>query len=449
MSCWAATFTNTMAAASLVSKLTDKIVDKLSSFVCGFSLPMTYDSGGYFALPAPSPDRRRRCPRPYPHSRSWSSTSSSARRVAAPPEEEFGIDQMEEEDEYEDPVRAMSSPRIIGFPAAESATVPCVAFQSQHGYKLLPLAGGNNDDDESHVLLRPVLGRRMIPSPHGGAVLAVDAYYNHPCQLIDPFTGAVIAPLPDLPLPRSETEPVSCASDEPRPPHHRASARPTDDGLAWDWSPRGVMVARGDTAFFLAHGADKWTPVHQSWRGAHMTVNHCGGKFFLLELCSLLTTVIDAATLRECDVVPPPDTIKNVDAAYLVPSDGGDVAFLLVHRAGDRRCGIVSEVYRAWLHRRRAPRWRRVEDVGDRAVFVDRAHGFTVRAGPMVRRNHMYVPVSDHPAGDTAVEYDVGVVDLRWPERQERMWLNSGEVERAWGRQPYWIVPKDRRVDDQ
>ncbi|GJN09462.1 hypothetical protein PR202_ga27470 [Eleusine coracana subsp. coracana] len=458
MSCWAATFSNTMAAASIVSKLTDKIADRLASLVCGFSsLPTTYDAGGYFMLPSPSPDRH---PHPYrpPYGRtSWasppsSSSSSLRQRVAssttADPADNDN-DEEEEEEEEEGSVRATSSSPHDD-DDDDAAALPCLAFQSQHGYTLLSLDGG---DDGGEVVMRPVLGRRLVPSPYGGLVLAADVCYNHPCRLIDPFTGAVTTLLPDLPLPRSETEPISCAADEP-PRTSSRHPRATDDGIAWDWSPHGVLLARGDTAFFYSfqQPADGWVPVHQSWRGSHMSVNHRGGRFFLFEHRSLRTTVVDAATLRVAGVIPPPQQqqldAEDVDGAYLAPCAGGDEALLLVHRAGDRRGGraVVSEAYRARLRGGRrggGPRWRRVGDVGDRAVFVDGAHAFTVRAGPKVRRNHVYVTMSCQAAAGGGAEYGVAVVDLRRPEWQGRVKVRSGEVDRAWGCQPYWIVPKD------
>ncbi|KAK3121192.1 hypothetical protein QOZ80_8BG0647890 [Eleusine coracana subsp. coracana] len=463
MSCWAATFSNTMAAANIVSKLTYKIADRLASLVCGFSsLPTTYDAGGYFMLPSPSPDRH---PHPYrpPYGRSsWaspppSSSSFSRQRVASAADDadaDNDADDEEEEEEEEGSVRATSSSPHDN--DDDAAALPCLAFQSQHGYTLLSLDGGGNDDGAGgEVVMRPVLGRRLVPSPYGGLVLAADVCYNHPCRLIDPFTGgAVTTPLPDLPLPRSETDPIDCAADEP-PRTSSRHLRATDDGLAWDWSPHGVLLARGDTAFFCAAGAGGWVPVHQSWRGSHMSVNHRGCRFFLFEHRSMRTTVVDAATLRVAAVIPPPPPhqldAEDVDGAYLAPC-GSDEALLLVHRAGDRRGGraILSEAYRARLGRRGGPRWRRVGDVGDRAVFVDGAHAFTVRAGPKVRRNHVYVTMAcQAAAGGLGAEYGVAVVDLRRPEWQGRVKVRSGEVDRAWGCQPYWIVPKDHPREEE
>jgi hypothetical protein len=442
MWCWPETTTNTMAADSMVSKLSDKI----AGFVCGLSLPATYDgSGGYFKLlPSSSPEDHRSSSRRVP-GRACGSRSSTSRVVVSVRDEDNDAD----DDEEEDSVRAMSSPRVR-FPTVEeeSSTPPCLAFPSQSGYKVFSLA----DMRACESRLRPVLGRRLLPSPYGGTVLAADASCRHPCRLVDPLTGEVVAPLPDLPLPRSETEPVPCDRDEPSARRARVV---TDDGLAWDWSPRGVVVARGDTAFFHPFSGGEWTPVYQSGREAAMTVNHRGGRFFLFEPRRLRTTVLDAATLRAVAAVPPPPgDADEIDAAYLAPSGDGE-AFLLVHHTGRGRGAFFTDVYRARLGRGgRAPRWRRVEDVGDRAVFLDGAHGFTVRAGPRTLRNHLYVTLTcplQMDDGRPAAEYDVAVVDLRRPERKERLELDAGVVDRAWGWQPYWIIPKDgrRRQGDQ
>lgn len=334
----------------------------------------------------------------------------------------------------------------------ESATIPCLAFASEHGYKVFSLADMRMLDVDVRAM-PPVPGRRLLPSPRGGTVLATDVCYRHPCHLADPFTGSR-APLPDLPIPFSEKEPVDChRDDEPRP---QRCARVTDDGLAWDWSPRGVMVARGDTAFFCEHGGGgggerRWTPVHQSRLGSHMTVNYRGGLFFVLERRTLETTVIDAGTLRARARIPAPPGLDlhlggDVDGAYLAPS--ADDAILLVRRAGEDSRGVLfTEAYRA-KHRgsRRPPRWRPVHDIGHRAVFVDGAHGFTVTAGPAgAKANRVYVILAHRvtrPCGRLAVAYDVGFSDLVRPGRMGRMKLNAGEVERMWG-QPHWIIPRD------
>ncbi|RLM60824.1 uncharacterized protein C2845_PM14G04610 [Panicum miliaceum] len=355
-----------MAAAAMFAKLSDRF----SKYVCGISPPATADHDRYKA--------------------------ALRSLLLLPPSPRTELDREEE----------------------MASTLPCLAFASEHGYRLFSLAEMRMLDDPRPM--PPVPGRRLVPSPYGGTVLATDVCYRHPCHLVDPFTGAR-APLPDLPVPFSEREPVGYhPDDEPRP--RRAPA--TDDGLAWDWSPRGVMVAQGDTAFFRTHGGGgggggEWTPVHQSARGSPMTVNYRGGRFFLLELRTLETTVVDAGTLRARATIPAPAGPRDVDAAYLVLSSAGD-AVLLVHRAGDSRGVLFTEAYRARGYRGGGRRWARAHDIGDRAVFVDGAHAFTVAAGPAgALANRVYVILANRvasPCGRLAVAYDIGFADLTRPE---------------------------------
>ncbi|KAL6658893.1 hypothetical protein ACP70R_002933 [Stipagrostis hirtigluma subsp. patula] len=442
MSCWPV-ITNTMAAASMFSRLSDK----LSKFVCGVSPPPTMADddaefrAGLSSLLLLSPSSERR---PQPR-RSWSS-SSETRTTKAP----------DDEDELDD--MAMALPPAMRAAddeeAAAAAALPCLAFPSEHGYRVFSFAHGRMCDDAGvRVLVAP--GRRLVPSPGGGKVLATDVCYRHPCQLVDPFTGER-APLPDLPIPFSEREPVPCRPEEPLP----RSAVVTGDGLAWDWSPRGVMVARGDTAFFCEHGGAEWAPVHRSRRGSAMSVNYRAGCFFILEFRTLRVTAIadaGAGAPRARAEIPPPPGVDGINSAYLAPSDVAGDVFLLVRRDRDGRGAVFSEAYRARLGSRRPARWARVEDIGDRSVFLDGAHGFTVRAGPRAQRNCVYVPLTaddddvKHPRRPGAVKHDVGLIRLTAPDVCTRLELDVGVVERMWG-EPYWIMRKhgsDHRPQDQ
>ncbi|KAL6843364.1 hypothetical protein ACP4OV_027077 [Aristida adscensionis] len=437
MFCWPAITNTTMAAAGMFSKLSDK----LTKLVCGASPPPDDDAAEYRAglssllLLSPSPER----PKPR------RSSSSEETPAEAPPEDD------DDEDKDDDAMAAAAATaRKPDEEEDETAppVLPCLAFASEHGYKVFSYAR-RCMYGAGEVRLRVAPGRRLVPSPRGGAVLATDVCYRHPCRLVDPFTGEVVAALPDLPVPRSETEPVPCRREEPRP----RCAVATDDGLAWDWSPRGVMVARGDTAFFRAHGGGGgggggWTPVHQSRRGSAMSVNYRAGTFFLLEFRSVRVTAIDAGTLRRRAEVPPPPGVADIDVAYLAPlSDAGDV-LLLVRRAGDAARGMVfSEAYRARLGGRRPARWARTEDIGDRAVFVDGAHGFAVDTGrgPPPLGNCVYVTRTEEVAPGV-VRHGAGVVRLDMPEKMARLGHDLGEVGRMWG-QPHWIVVRKRREE--
>ncbi|CAO2200803.1 unnamed protein product [Urochloa humidicola] len=437
-----------MAAAAMFSKLSSQF----NKLVCGISPPLTADDNDKYRaglrslfLLSPSPERQ-----PSRRSSSSSSSPSASFRDRKLPPPEDGDD---DETAATSPAEMCAQDDVAVEEAMASSTLPCLAFPSEHGYMLFSLAETRMlNNGSGSASLPPVLGRRLIPSPYGGMALATDVCYNHPCRLVDPFTGNH-TPLPNLPVPFSEKEPVEHhPADDP--PRRRAGARVTDDGLAWDWSPRGVMVARGDTAFFLPHCgcSEGWLAVHQAKRGSPMTVNYRAGKFFLLELRSLETTVLDAATLRRRATIPPPRGLRGgVEAAYLAPCDDGGAILLVRRRTGEDNGGaqLFTEAYRArGRGGRSSSRWARVRDVGERAVFVDGSHAFTVAAGAAgALANHVYVVLAngvERRSGGSVdvVEYDVGVVDVERPELMWRMGLDVGEVERVWG-QPHWIIRRD------
>ncbi|KAM0865416.1 hypothetical protein ACQ4PT_043291 [Festuca glaucescens] len=223
-----------------------------------------------------------------------------------------------------------------------AAALPCLAFGSEDGYMAFSLGEGRMRGD---VAMRLARGRRHVPSPYGGKVFATDMHGRYPCHLVDPFTGEV-TPLPDLPIPFSEESPMPVARDEPEPPRFRLS---TEDGFAWDWSARGVMVARGDTVFFC-----------------------------------------------ETDrVIDPPPRLGDITWALLVASTD-DVLLLVRRRSRNRYCDADETIFQTYRapHRGQLPdkaiRWEPVTDIGDCAVFVDPAHGFTVRAGEGAMRNCVY-----------------------------------------------------------
>ncbi|CAD6239060.1 unnamed protein product [Miscanthus lutarioriparius] len=393
---------STSWAGNMHASMLTRLSDKLSRFACGFSpsaimAPPHHDvelaeacrfsdyAGFSSALLMLSPNRDNEN-----ESLSSSSYASSSSRITAAAE-------------------ALQDP-----PAEDKeTTLPCVAFPSQHGYMVFSLA---EDRLRDGVRLRPVTGRRIVPSPYGGALLATDlTSFRHPSRLVDPFTGES-RPLPDLPVPLWYKEPSSvCEPEAPRVQGRRRAVPPTDDGFAWDRSPRGVMIARGDTR-------------------------------------TLVTTVIDARTLdKVADIWPPRgDYDDAVDCVHLVAST--DDVFLLVHRARDMYCELFSEVYRA-RHKKPTPEWSKVTDIGDRALFVDRLHGFSVGVGGEdtaagIKRNCVYTisatPVED-PQGRRVVVYNVEEFHLDRPEVGGTLEcrLGGSQVEQMWG-EPYWMIPMSR-----
>ena len=92
-------------------------------------------------------------------------------------------------------------------------------------------------------------------------------------------------------------------------------------------------------------------------------------------------------------------------------------------------------------------------DIGDRALFVDRFHGFSVGVGGEdtaggVKRNCVYTisatPVED-PQGRRVVVYNVEEFHLDRPEVGGTLEcrLGGSQVEQMWG-EPYWMIPMSR-----
>jgi hypothetical protein len=245
---------------------------------------------------------------------------------------------------------------------------------------------------------------------------------------------------------------MQLASDEPEPPRFRLS---TEDGFAWDWSPRGVMVARGDTAFFCETGGGEWVPVHRSRHGSPMTINYRAGFFFVFDLGTLRTAVIDSETLDRSTEIDPPPRLGDITWALLVASTD-DVLLLVRRRPRNRYCdsdGSFFQAYRA-PHREQLPdmpiKWEPVTDIGDRAVFMDHAHGFTVRAGEGAMRNCVYrvraVELQEEERSrrdDAALEVVVSPLsDLRKIKVVEGSEvLRRCKVQPTWGG-GYWIMCK-------
>ena len=191
---------STSWAAKMHATTLTRLADKLSRFACEFSpsaimAPPHQDvelaeacrfsdyAGFSSALLMLSPDRDNEN-----ESLSSSYASSSSRITAAADE-------------------------VLDDPPAEDkeTTLPCVAFPSQHGYMVFSLA---EDRLRDGVRLRPVTGRRIVPSPYGGALLATDlTSFRHPSRLVDPFTGES-RPLPDLPVQLWYKEPSSLCEPE-------------------------------------------------------------------------------------------------------------------------------------------------------------------------------------------------------------------------------------------
>ncbi|CAM0911030.1 unnamed protein product [Alopecurus aequalis] len=312
----------------------------------------------------------------------------------------------------------------------EEAVLSCSAFGSEDGYKAFSLAECHMHGD---VAMRLARGRRYVPSPYGGMVFVTDMCGRHPCHVVDPFTGEV-TPLPDMPVPLCEEVPMPYG---PKSPKFRLS---TDDG------------------FFCETGGVKWTPVHRSRQCSPMTINYRADFFFMLELGSLRTTVIDAETLDPSTEIDPPPRLHNITWAFLVAS-ADDVLLLVRHCLRNRFSDADGDFFQAYrarhmaYHAQHRPiRWERVMDIGDRAVFLDHAHDFTVCASEGTIRNCVYRAMivkleKEEEEGKSSRRDDVALVvvvsplsDLRKMKLvQESEVLTRCKVDPIWGG-GYWII---------
>ncbi|KAL5230471.1 hypothetical protein ABZP36_029247 [Zizania latifolia] len=184
----------------------------------------------------------------------------------------------------------------------EEAMLPFLAFPSRDGYKVFFLAENCLCDGDGEVRMRLVSGRRHVASPYGSKVFATSLFDRFPSHLVDPFIGER-TPLPDLPVPFLETEPMLCMADEP----HVATSSSSSSAR------------------------------------------------------SLLTTVIDAETMTPSAEIMPSARPRHRDIvdAYLVVS--ADDVLLLVLRAGYDECNVFTHVYHAHTggyqrHRHHMPR---------------------------------------------------------------------------------------------
>jgi hypothetical protein len=105
-----------------------------------------------------------------------------------------------------------------------ASTLPCLT--SEHGYRVFSLAEMRMLDgaEDPWVIMPLVPGCRLVPSPYSGMGLATNVCYRTRATSSTLFTGAC-APLPDLPVPFSEWEPVGYHPDDEPRPGHRQRAR--------------------------------------------------------------------------------------------------------------------------------------------------------------------------------------------------------------------------------
>ncbi|KAF3336806.1 F-box protein [Carex littledalei] len=215
-------------------------------------------------------------------------------------------------------------------------------------------------------------------------------------SLINPFTGASIG----LPSP----DPCSTLSN--------AMA----DTLVWDRSDSVVVVASCSTKshlFYCRLGEAAWATIESQQHRLASSITFYEGRFYILHAYTHEIVVLDGETLEQVTVIP--YLSSHVEAHLLVSS--GELLLLVK--------SIWMYIYpdRYWKYKvRRANlndelvEWIEVNDIGDRALFVDNFHCFSVKVGDnsLLRRNCIYSARSDTSADSrhSLTTYSISIFDL-------------------------------------
>ncbi|EES07472.1 hypothetical protein BDA96_04G304700 [Sorghum bicolor] len=267
--------------------------------------------------------------------------------------------------------------------------------------------------------------RRLYASPHGWT-LATDPT-DQTASLVHPFTGAT-RPLPPLPAFFEET-----------------------DDLAWDWSPHGVMVSCGEGLLFCAADpttAASWAPIPALADCNASSINYAGGEFFVFEEDVCRTTVVDAVTLAVASVIQPPAAVEVPTEARVAVA--GDELFLVVKSKWMYLFGDDVDFSKAFHvnHRGVNPVWQELTGIGDRALFVDKLHGFAVPTPGFgnLEGNTIYSVSSKDVNNNrrhtpTTVNYSVSAFSLESRISKKLVCLLNGREMAKRGETASWIVP--------
>uniref|UniRef100_A0ACD5XV50 Uncharacterized protein n=1 Tax=Avena sativa TaxID=4498 RepID=A0ACD5XV50_AVESA len=289
------------------------------------------------------------------------------------------------------------------------------------------------DDSIAEIHLPAILRSFLFASPRGWA-LAVDQHFS--AAVLHPFTGAS-AGLPEL------------------PPSFRGDTIVRRD-IAWDHSPQHTVVISRWTAklscFFCRPRDGSWSPV-ECWEeiGQVSGITYCDCAFYLFDGETRRTVGVNSETFAVTTVIEPPRVTlvtlrehlrrwnRRKAESTLVVSSADD--FLVInrkHELGESYGGsgaVVSiEAFR-WDGRS----WAAVDDIGDRAVFVDSSRGFFVEANGVngVQRNCVYVANSNYQGRCTVCVFHLAG---RTTERLSLGNLSQHRCGRFW-QWPSWYMP--------
>ncbi|XP_078178992.1 F-box/kelch-repeat protein At1g64840-like [Carex rostrata] len=214
-------------------------------------------------------------------------------------------------------------------------------------------------------------------------------------SLINPFTGASIG----LPSP----DPCSSLSYA------------MTDTLIWDRSD-SVIVVKCSTSSHLCYcrlGEAAWALIESQQHRMASSITFYEGRFYILHPYTHEIVVLNGETLEQVTVIPYLNC--HVEAHLFVSS--GELLLLV------KSIWMYINPDRYWKYKvRRANlndelvEWIEVNDIGDRALFVDNLHCFSVkvRDNSFLRRNCIYSARSD-TSGDSRnslMTYSISIFDL-------------------------------------
>uniref|UniRef100_A0ACD5ZK73 Uncharacterized protein n=1 Tax=Avena sativa TaxID=4498 RepID=A0ACD5ZK73_AVESA len=262
------------------------------------------------------------------------------------------------------------------------------------------------------------LRRRLYASPHGWT-LAIDRT-GLAASLLHPFTGAA-RPLPSLPAYFAET-----------------------DDLSWDVSPHGVMVSCGEGVLVCALDplAESWAPIPTMADRNVSSINYAAGDFFVFEEDVCRTTIVDSITMSVTAVIQAPHVELPTEARMVV---AGDELFILAKSKWMYIFGDDVDFSKAFCvnHRSPNPAWQNLTSIGERAVFVDSLHGFTVGTAGFrnLESNTIYSVDTKEATRSSNVKYIVKAFNLESrTSKKLACRLNDLEMSQRGGAAS-WIIP--------
>ncbi|XP_078179002.1 F-box/kelch-repeat protein At2g24250-like [Carex rostrata] len=281
---------------------------------------------------------------------------------------------------------SLSLPRQLPWLALPSTSSPhFYSFSEDRVYSSPPAVVANNTN---------VLGSAS------GWFISVRGRDRHiTFSLINPFTGVSIG----LPSPDPYSSLFYAAADT----------------LVWDRSDSAVVAACSTRlgVFHCRLGETAWVLIESQHYHMASSITFYEGRFYILQDDTCETVVLDGETLQQITVIDAPHLDSPVEAHLFVSS--GELLLLMKSTWMYLFPDSDSQFYKV----RRANlndelvEWIEVNDIGDRALFVDNLHCFSVEVGDhsLLRRNCIYSAQSKTSGGprNSSRTYSISIFDLK------------------------------------